>query len=420
MNATIVFVIAALVLTALVSSVILWVLLRSRAAPVVADQAQANAAIYRDQLAELDNEFAQGTLDDAGLASAKDELKRRLLEDVAITAPAQPAPEKRSVSLAAALALLFPILGLTAYTLLGNPMAMDTQAIAKASSADADNHPDMNALAQTLAQKLEANPNNAEGWVMMGRTYRSLQRGDDALRAYDKAVALDPDDEIALERAELLAEMRGGSFDGEPWQVMQGILKKNANQYSALLLAGSASYTEGKFANALRYWQQARDQLSPGEKDAQGLDNAIAKAREQLGQKAVPAAQANAATGKPSGSATNQNTGLSGRVALAPNLKGRVSPEDTVFIYATPANGERVPLAIIHTTVSKLPMTFTLDDSTAMNPQRKLSGEAQVTLKARVSKSGNALSQTGDLMGTLTPVKVGSRDLSIVINDELK
>ena len=168
------------------------------------------------------------------------------------------------------------------------------------------------------------------------------------------------------------------------------------------------------------YWQQARDQLSPGEKDAQGLDNAIAKAREQLGQKAAPAAQANAATGKPSGSATNQNTGLSGRVALAPNLKGRVSPEDTVFIYATPANGERVPLAIIHTTVSKLPMTFTLDDSTAMNPQRKLSGEAQVTLKARVSKSGNALSQTGDLMGTLTPVKVGSRDLSIVINDELK
>ena len=155
MNATIVFVIAALVLTALVSSVILWVLLRSRAAPVVADQAQANAAIYRDQLAELDNEFAQGTLDDAGLASAKDELKRRLLEDVAITAPAQPAPEKRSVSLAAALALLFPILGLTAYTLLGNPMAMDTQAIAKASSADADNHPALNALAQTLAQKLE-------------------------------------------------------------------------------------------------------------------------------------------------------------------------------------------------------------------------------------------------------------------------
>lgn len=419
MNTTIVFVIAALVLTALVSSVILWVLLRSRAAPIVANQAQANAAIYRDQLSELDNEYAQGTLDDAGLAYAKDELKRRLLEDTATEAPAQPVAEKRSISLAVGLALLFPILGLTAYTLLGNPMAMDPQAVANASAGGSEGRPDMDTLVQALAKKLEANPNNAEGWVMLGRSYRSLQRPEDALKAYDKAVALDPDDEIALERAELLAEVRQGSFDGEPWRVIQGVLKKDPKQYSALLLAGSASYTEKKYADALRYWQQAREQLAPGEKDAEGLDNAMAKAREMLGQKAAPSVAKSAADSKTTPT-HSQSDSVSGSVTIAPSLKAKVSPEDTVFIYATPANGERVPLAIVRTTVSKLPFSFTLDDSTAMNPQRKLSGEAQVTLKARVSKSGNAMSQAGDLMGSLTPVKLGSRDLSIVISDELK
>ena len=145
----------------------------------------------------------------------------------------------------------------------------------------------------------------------------------------------------------------------------------------------------------------------------------MAKAREMLGQKAAPAL-AKSALGGQATTPSAQGNSVTGRVTIAPALKGKVSPEDTVFIYATPANGERVPLAIVRTTVSKLPFSFTLDDSTAMNPQRKLSGEAQVTLKARVSKSGNAMSQAGDLMGSLTPVKVGSRDLSIVISDELK
>ncbi len=406
MNATFVFVIAALVLTALVSSVILWALLRQRTTPLVTDQAQANAAIYRDQLAELDNEYAQGTLDETGLAYARDELKRRLLEDTPIESPTPPKQAQRSVSLAVALAMLFPILGLSTYVLLGNPQAIDPQARVSASQGSDEARPDMSTLADMLAKKLEANPNNAQGWVMLGRTYRSLQRGPEALQAYDKAAAIDPDDEIALERAELLAEVRGGSFDGEPWRVIQGVLKKDAKNYSALLLAGGASFTDGKYADALRYWGQAHAQLSPGEKDADGLDRAMAQAREQLGQ-------------KPPATAV-QGASVTGRVELAPALKGKVSPDDTVFIYATPANGERVPLAIVRTTAGKLPMSFTLDDTTAMNPQRKVSAETQVTLKARVSKSGNAMSQAGDFLGTLNTVKVGSRDVTLTIDDVVK
>jgi cytochrome c-type biogenesis protein CcmH len=100
-------------------------------------------------------------------------------------------------------------------------------------------------------------------------------------------------------------------------------------------------------------------------------------------------------------------------------LKAKVKPSDVVFIYATPANGERMPLAIFKTTVAQLPLAFTLDDSTAMTPERKLSAAGEVFVKVRVSKSGNAMPQSGDLTGTLGPVKVGSKGLKLEIKDQI-
>jgi cytochrome c-type biogenesis protein CcmH len=110
---------------------------------------------------------------------------------------------------------------------------------------------------------------------------------------------------------------------------------------------------------------------------------------------------------------------VSGQVTIAEALKGKVKPSDVVFIYATPANGERMPLAIFKTTVAQLPMAFTLDDSTAMTPERKLSVAGEVLVKVRVSKSGNAMPQSGDLAGTLGPVKVGSKGLKLEIKDQI-
>ena len=107
------------------------------------------------------------------------------------------------------------------------------------------------------------------------------------------------------------------------------------------------------------------------------------------------------------------------QVSIAEALKGKVKPSDVVFIYATPANGERMPLAIFKTTVAQLPLAFTLDDSTAMTPDRKLSGAGEVLVKVRVSKSGNAMPQSGDLAGTLGPVKVGAKGLKLEIKDQI-
>jgi cytochrome c-type biogenesis protein CcmH len=177
-------------------------------------------------------------------------------------------------------------------------------------------------------------------------------------------------------------------------------------------MAGSASYASGKLENALRYWQQARAPLSPDHPDVAALDNAIGTVQQKLG---LPVSKSELA--KPKGSVSALN--LTGKVVLLPALQSKVNPTDVVFVYATPANGERMPLAVFKSTVAQLPLRFTLDDSTAMTPERKLSAAGEVLVKVRVSKSGNAIPQSGDLVGSMGPVKVGTQGLRLEIKDQV-
>jgi cytochrome c-type biogenesis protein CcmH len=166
----------------------------------------------------------------------------------------------------------------------------------------------------------------------------------------------------------------------------------------------------------LKYWEQARKPLEANHPDLPGLENAIATVRETMG---LPA---KAASTGPSGgpAAASSALNVSGQISLSAALKAKASPNDAVFVYATPANGDRMPLAIMKTTVSQLPLNFTLDDSTAMTPERKLSAAGEVFIKVRVSKSGNAMPQSGDLTGGSDgPVKVGSKGLKIEIKDQM-
>jgi len=209
-----------------------------------------------------------------------------------------------------------------------------------------------------------------------------------------------------------LSMQRQGNFEGEPWDVILDILQRDPQHYAALLMAGSASYAHEKYADALSYWQKARKPLTPDNPDVPSLDDAIASVQLKLG--ITPKSETTALKGAP---AASSGLGVSGKVSLSAALKGKTSPADVVFIYATPANGERMPLAIYKTTVANLPFSFTLDDSTAMSPDRKLSSAGEVFVKVRVSKSGNAMPQSGDLMGSLGPLKVGAKDLLLEIKD---
>jgi len=426
MSAHVLFVVLALSMVMCVAGVLMWVLLRQRPVVTHATQAKANAKVYRDQIADLDREHESGHISDAEWQQSRDELSLRLLEDTSAQDDPVAKQEKPALWTAVLVAVALPLSAVGMYLWVGEPDALNPMAVQASDKVDPAQ---LLQMAESLAQKLNDKPDNLQGWVMLGRTYRTLEKFDAAVQAYDRALKLSDDDDLKLERVEVLAMKSRGNFEGEPWQVIRDILQRDPQNYGALLMAGSASYSHEKYADALKYWQQARKPLAADNPDVPGLDEAIASVQQKLGMPAqvaqVPSAQVSGVS--PSASAPSSSTSnaashgltVSGQVTIAEALKGKVKPSDVVFIYATPANGERMPLAIFKTTVAQLPMAFTLDDSTAMTPERKLSGAGEVLVKVRVSKSGNAMPQSGDLAGTLGPVKVGSKGLKLEIKDQI-
>ena len=405
MNASMLFVLIALGIALFVAVVFLWFLLRERKPMTQASQANANAKVYRDQILDLDREHDSGHISDEEWQQSRDELSLRLLEDTSAVDDPAAKTEKPAIWTAVVLAVALPLGSMGMYMWVGQPEALNPLALKTPDQVDPK---DLTKMAQTLAEKLQDKPDNLQGWVMLGRTYRTLENFDAALRAYDSALKLSDDDDLKLERIEVIAMQRQGQFEGEPWNVIREVLQRDPQHFGALLTAGSASYAEGKFADALKYWEQARKPLDANNPDLAGLESAIATVRERLGMPPAKAAPA-AASG----------LNVTGQVNLSASLKSKASPNDVVFIYATPANGDRMPLAIFKTTVSQLPFNFTLDDSTAMAPDRKLSGAGEVMVKVRVTKSGNAMPQSGDLSGSLGPVKVGAKGLKLEIKDQI-
>jgi len=435
-NPALTFIVLAVGLIAVVLVVLCVALWRGAQAGALALQARdaardnpalANAAVYRDQLLELEREHALGNLNDSELQIARDELSQRLLDDVGPAeadadasdrgtsggATAVFAPRQPWVGLTA-LIVLVPVLSLVMYGLLGQPEALDPLALKQGVSKEAEVTPEKLAtMAAALSRRLEDEPNNVEGWVMLARVQRALGQFEPSGQSLRKALALSQDDNLAIDLAEVLAQQNAGNFAGEPWAIIQRVLKADPRHLNGLFLAGSASYTESNYSAALRFWERAREVVAADSPDAPELDRAIAEARDKLGM--APAAP-NAAL-KTSPSVAGPQAQIRGRVSLAPELAGKVGPQDTVFVYATAVNGSRMPVAIVRTTVAALPFDFVLDDSTAMNPSAKLSGLPEVTVRVRVSKSGQAVPQAGDIMGSVSPVKLGSHDLKLIAKD---
>jgi len=397
-------------------------------AEAVNDPAQANAAVYRDQLAELDREFVMGNLNYEELKAARDELSERLLADVGDAAVAD-APNASSTAVVwrkpwlsiGLLVFVVPVASMVMYSVLGEPAALDPLALKQGADASAEVTPEkLTEMATALTRRLQDEPNSMEGWVMLGRVQRARARYEESAEAYAKALTLSRDDNLSIERAEVLAQKNGGSFAGEPWSIIQRVLTADPHHLNALFLAGSASYAEMNFNTALRYWERAREVVPADSPDAPELDRAIAEARDKMGLPAIPPRATNAAAEMQANKAALAASSISGRVTLVKELQGLVAATDMVFVYATPVTGSRMPIAILRTTADKLPLDFTLDDSMAMSPNAKLSGMDEVTVRVRISKSGQATAQPGDYGVSLTPVKPGTKGLNLMVRDTLQ
>jgi len=438
---------AALLLAA--CAFVLWPLLRTSRRPSPAQSNSAsNLAVLREQQALLDADLAAGRIDSAQHLAARTELEQRVLEEdagrastsdkaargshkAASSAGADASPRgTRATLLAAVLGLAVPLLAVGLYARLGNPAGLLPQAAAQPPVTEAD----VVAMVEKLAQRMQAQPDDAKGWLMLGRSYAALQRFPDSAKAYARAVALTPNDaQLLVDYADVLAAV-AQSAAGEPTQLITRALQIEPGNLKALALAGSAAFERKDYAGAITYWTQARTAAPAGSEFAQGLDASLAEARAAadtpgnapapvanaptvaVAATASPNAAASGAAGKVASPPPAAAEQLAGRITLAPALAGRAAADDTVFIYARAAEGPRMPLAIQRRKVSELPITFTLDDSMAMASEMKLSKFGSVIVEARVSKSGNAMPQAGDLRGQLGPLKPGSAGLVLVID----
>lgn len=402
------FWIAAGLLTALVLAVLCWPLLRHKATTHASRQA-INTAIYRDQLAELDRDLASGALSQADYASARNEIERRVLEDVAGD-PAAPAEAPRRLPRTAlGLAISLPLAATALYFSLGNPAALDPAATTQAAAPSAA---EVEKMVATLASRLEQNPGNLEGWVMLGRSYKVLGRLDEAAQAFDKAgPAMESDPELMLEVAELSAELNNGKIEGKGREFLLKVLADQPDNPQALVLAGYDAYSRQRYPDAIKHWEKLLAMVPPDSQDAQNLTAGIEKARSLMGTGA-PARTAE----KPAKADAPAASKVSGKVELAPELKAKTSPDDVVFIFARAAQGPRMPLAVVRAKVADLPVDFTLDDSMAMSPELKLSSAGEVRIEARISKSGDASAKPGDLSGEVGPVKAGTRGIRLRID----
>ena len=371
-----------------------------------------NAAVYRDQLRELEADLRAGTLAPDQYEKAHLEIEARLIADVGTgDAPAETPRGARGAALALGLAI--PICALAVYLSVGNPSAVLPQA-AGGANPHGMTVAQFEAAVVRLAARMKDNPEDAEGWMMLGRSYAVLGRFGEASEAYAKAAARMPRDaQLLADYADALAMAQGRTLQGEPEKIILRALAIDPDNVKALLLAGTAAFNRSDPRAAIRHWERVLG-LLPKESDMiQRVQASIAQARSLAGS---PGGKAQVAKPAPAQGGSR----VSGVVRLAPELAGKVAPGDIVFIFARAAEGPRMPLAILRKRAGDLPAEFTLDDTMAMAPQMKLSAFPRVIVGARVSKSANATASPGDLQGLSAPVNVGAKSVSVVIDTELR
>jgi cytochrome c-type biogenesis protein CcmH len=359
---------------------------------------QLNAAIYRDQFERLERDLAQNMLTPADYEQAKTELQRRILDEEGSVeaAAALRTPHKTII----ALLLLIPVGSVALYLLLGNPAALAPPTEPTYTEADVER------MISTLAQKLEKEPNNPKGWGMLASAYQALGRTQDAEAALTRAgdVVLGDAQLLAL-HADLAATNANGNFAGKPAKLIQKALALDPQNAMALWLAGSAAMQERNYPLAIQTWERLASLLPSDSDEIKTLQTAIDDARSQLGS---------AKKGKGNTKASPAAS-ISGVVELAPALQAQVAPTDTVLVIAR-APGARMPVAVLRARATQLPLAFTLDDSLSMSPNSAFSHNNAVELEARISKSGMAQPEAGDLISSVQTVAMGARKVTVRVD----
>ncbi|MCF6218583.1 MAG: c-type cytochrome biogenesis protein CcmI [Gammaproteobacteria bacterium] len=386
---------------------------------VEADQSkrdELSIAVFKDQITELERDLSNGTLSQEQFELAKQDTERELLESTQAEKEMQSSGDKIANAMAAkasawVIIIALPILTIAFYNSFGGgPEAFDPSLIQ--AQVDAEGHQGSNVeeMIATLTQRLEANPDDAEGWAMLGRSYYFVQQYGASAQSYANAISKQqvesPDLYADYADAQALANDR--SLQGKPMEAVIRAIQLDPNHTKSLWLAGTGAYQAKDWAEAKRYWEQLLGLMPQGSENAQMIEANLSEIYQLLGQ-AAP---------EQSGTQAAVSAVVRGTVELDPAISAQVSPDDVVFIFARAANGPKMPLAILRKQVSDLPMSFTLDDSMAMTPEMKLSSFSELVIGARVSKSGTAMPGPGDVEGLSGVIRLSDgNEVNLIINN---
>lgn len=385
---------------------------------------EQNIAIAKEQLHELETRFERGEVDQERYQATRDELELSLFNDLALNAQtdasnAQDGPGnsgKHSPLGSLWVLLLIPLIAVPAYLQLGNLVFTKQLSSTKAAEQfaqdsvpmKADGTPDLEKIAEKLAQELKNSPNDARGWYMLGRTNMLLQRYEPAIKGFEKAVKLNPNVENMLSLADALSMFNKGQLAGRPRDLVNRALTLEPQNMTALWLAGMAASHEDEFPLAIQQWQKVLTLIGDKPKERAALEGLIAEAKSRMSTAQQEAFAAQQTTPKiATKPVTTAIKGITVKISLADKLRTQVQAEDSVFIYAKAMNGPPMPLAALRKQVKDFPLEVVLDDSMAMMPNLKLSAFDKVIVGARVSKTGQPIPQTGDLFTEKEGVKLG-------------
>jgi cytochrome c-type biogenesis protein CcmH len=388
-----------------------------------ADIRNQNLLAYKSRLKELDDEREAGVLDDESYRQLKEELTGAMLEDVPENeAPRKRVPGRKSAMAVVLVALVFlPVGTYFGYQQWGSMDQVEQfVAMQEMEASGGSQAARMAELAEQLRERLQQNPDNADGWAMLGQTYMRIERFEDAASAYQQlARVMEEDPNSSAVALGLAAQARffanGGRMSPEVQEVVEEARALNPDEVNSLGLLGIYSFSQENYRDAIEHWERIVE-IAPDHPQIASIREGISEAYRRLGETPPPM--------EAQESERVESAGVSLRVSLAEDLQQQVSDDTTLFIFARPTGSTGgAPVAVVRLTAGALPADIRLDDSYAMSPQAAISGQEKVAVVARLTTSGGVNPQPGDLQGQIeaevTAPDEQGEPVELVINQQL-
>jgi cytochrome c-type biogenesis protein CcmH len=378
-------------------------------------QSKINRRIHQEHLADLDRALAEGRLTALQHQAARDELLRHLLDDAAQSddTPVAAVPA-RWLWMVVALVLLSGL----SYVQLGSPQTWWPEPLSQRVKISATTPEKLAEQTRVWQEATQKRPDDAQAWLTLARLQAAQNAHAPAEQALARVLALSPEPDLWIERAQMKALSAGGVYTGEPWQWIQNVLRDQPQHLNALVLAGSAALSEKRHAAAQGYWQRALALVPADSEAGQGLQQALAQAAEMAAAPAVLAAVGAGALPAATAAGNTQPL-IEGEVRVSPEVQSQIAAGASLFVYAMAEEGSRRPVAIWRGTATSWPVRFALSDNMGMGAPPMLSDLKQVRLVARISKTGAAQKQPDDFKVELPGVKTGVQGVVLDISGRI-